>query len=504
MDKEGLTQQNCSIEKTNSCDIDMKLRTKNDLVVETVRKRISTGGLGRGERLPSIRTLAAQLCVSSSTVSEAYDRLVAEGSVTARPGAGYYVNDVSVHPEVARMRRDHAIDPFWVSRQALETDPTVWQPGCGWLPGAWMPRALLETALRDAARSPETVLTGYGPAMGAPGVRALISRRWAESQLYVSPEQILLTGSGTQALDLVCRILLKSGDCVLIDDPCYFNFRALLTVHGVRIVSVPFTPEGPDLAVFAEILSRERPRLYLTNSGLQNPTGGTLSLKNAHAVLMLARQCGTYVIEDDIFADFAPPPSASFAPLDGLDRVVRIGSFSKTLTASLRCGYIAAHPDLIEALVDLQIATGFAGVSPLAAQIVQHVIESGAYRRHMDALNTKLSRARRDCISRLAALGVQPWIIPKGGFSLWCAVPDRCDASRLAQLALKEGMLLAPGAVFSDSLQAARFMRFNVAQMGDPEIFRRLAALIERTRESWQEYQPSPGASFSRNGDTGR
>ena len=83
-------------------------------------------------------------------------------------------------------------------------------------------------------------------------------------------------------------------------------------------------------------------------------------------------------------------------------------------------------------------------------------------------------------------------------------MPDRCDASRLAQLALKEGMLLAPGAVFSDSLQAARFMRFNVAQMGDPEIFRRLAALIERTRESWQEYQPSPGASFSRNGDTGR
>lgn len=484
MDNRAFTQQNCLAEKTNSSDIDMKSQTKSQLVVDAVRKRVATGGLARGERLPSIRILATQFCVSPSTVSEAYDRLVAEGSVVARPGSGYYVNDVVARPAGMRTRRDYVVDPFWVSRQALEADPVLMQPGCGWLPDSWMPRSLLHTGLRDAARSPGAVLTGYGPAMGSPGVRVLLSRRWAESQLYVSPEQILLTGSGTQALDLVCRLLLKPGDCVLIDDPCYFNFRALLTVHGVRIVSVPFMPEGPDLTAFAEVLSQERPSLYLTNSGLQNPTGGMLGLKNAHAVLMLARQYATYIVEDDIFADFAPSPNASLAPLDGLDRVIRIGSFSKTLTASLRCGYIAAHPDLIEALVDLQIATGFAGVSPVSAQIVQHVIESGSYRRHMDALNTKLSRARRDCASRLAALGVQPWFIPRGGFSLWCIMPDRCDASRLAQLALKEGMVLAPGAVFSDSRQARHFMRFNVAQMVHPEIFSHLAVLIERTRES--------------------
>jgi DNA-binding transcriptional MocR family regulator len=148
---------------------------------------------------------------------------------------------------------------------------------------------------------------------------------------------------------------------VLVDDPCYFNFHALLRAHRVRIVGVPYTPNGPDTVQFEQVLAEHRPRLYITNSALHNPTGATLSPVTAHRVLKLADQFGLTIVEDDIFADFEPEPAPRLAAFDGLDRVIQIGSFSKTLSASVRCGYIAARPDWIEGLIDLKIATSFGG-----------------------------------------------------------------------------------------------------------------------------------------------
>ena len=106
--------------------------------------------------------------------------------------------------------------------------------------------------------------------------------------IEASPDQILLTGSGTQAIDLICRFLLRPGDTVLVDDPCYFNFQALLRAHRVKIVGVPYTPTGPDIAAFEAALPRDRPRLYITNSALHNPTGATLSPQTAHRLLSAA------------------------------------------------------------------------------------------------------------------------------------------------------------------------------------------------------------------------
>ena len=109
---------------------------------------------------------------------------------------------------------------------------------------------------------------------------------------------------------------------------------------------MPYTPSGPDIAAFETVLSAERPRLYITNSALHNPTGATLSPQTAYELLSAAAAHDLTIVEDDIFADFEPEPSPRLAVLDGLDRVIRIGSFSKTLSASVRCGYIAARAGL--------------------------------------------------------------------------------------------------------------------------------------------------------------
>ena len=171
------------------------------------------------------------------------------------------------------------------------------------------------------------------------------------------------------------------------------------------------------------------------------------------------------IVEDEIFADFEPEPSPRLAALGGLDRVVRIGSFSKTLSASVRCGYILARADWIEALVDLQIATNFGGPSPVAAELVLGVLGDDAYRRHLKTLRARLDHARRVVAAALAGLGVAIWTDPRGGFTLWGRLPDGCSAAAVARAAMVEGLVLAPGNIFSVSRSANDMMRFNVAQI---------------------------------------
>lgn len=447
--------------------------TRTGEVMKAIRMKLSSRALVSGDRLPSIRRFAATMGVSPSTVVEAYDRLAAEGLIRARRGSGFYVAGTGLPPmtlAATGARRDRAVDPFWVSRQSLDADPAVPKPGCGWLPADWMPTGALRRAMRTLARSGDALLADYGGTRGSLALRRLLLGRFAEEGIEASPDQILLTASGTQAIDLICRFLLAPGDTVLVDDPCYFNFQALLRAHRARVVGVPSTPSGPDPAAFEAVVAAERPRLYITNSALHNPTGATLSPQTAFRILSAASAHDLTIVEDDIFADFEPEPSPRLAVLDGLDRVIRIGSFSKTLSASIRCGYIAARADWIEGLVDLQVATSFGGPSPVATELVAAVLAGGGYRKHMADLRQRLSRARQETAARLEPLGIRPWLMPRGGFYLWCRLPEGHDSATVARAALEENIVLAPGNVFSVSQSAAAFLRFNVAQSGDPRV----------------------------------
>lgn len=447
--------------------------TRTAMVMEAVRQKISSRSLEPGERLPSIRSFAATLSVSPSTVVEAYDRLVAEGLIRSQPGSGFFVLGTAAPLALAEIgpRLDQAIDPFWVSRQSLDARKEMLKPGCGWLPAEWMPNNAMRRALRSLARADEEILTDYGSTRGASNLRRLLARQFAEEGISIDPNQMLLTGSGTQAIDLICRFLLRPGDTVMVDDPCYFNFQALLRAHQAKVVSVPYLSNGPDIDVLRDLLTRSKPRLYITNSALHNPTGATLSPQTAHRILKLAAGHDLTIVEDDIFTAFEPDASPRLAALDGLDRVIRIGSFSKTLSASIRCGYIAARSDWVEALVDLQVATNFGGPSPFAAELVFSTLRDGSFRKHMEAIRRRLARARRETATRLRMIGVHPQLMPRGGFYLWCRLPDNLDASEVARAALRENVILAPGNVFSVSQSMPDFLRFNVSQMAEPRIF---------------------------------
>lgn len=452
-----------------------------ETVMATIRQRIAARSLTPGARLPSIRAFAKAMQVSKSTVVEAYERLAAEGAIRSRPGSGFYAAGSLAPLSLAEIgpRLDRAIDPLWVSRQSLEAGGEMLKPGCGWMPASWMPQSALRRALRTVARADDVDLADYGTPLGLPSLRQLLARRMEGHGMDVPPEQIMLTESGTQAIDLLCRFLIEPGDTVLVDDPCYFNFHALLRAHRAKVVSVPYTQTGPDIELFAQALAEHKPRLYITNSAIHNPTGAILSPVTAHRLLKLADQSDLTIIEDDIFADFEHSPAPRLAAFDGLSRVVHIGSFSKTLSASVRCGFIAAPRDWIEQLTDLKIATTFGG-GRLAAELVLALLRDGSYRKHRDLLRARLARAMGETSARLKEIGITPWIDQPAGLFLWCSLPDGVDAADIARRALADNIVLAPGNAFSLSGTASRFLRFNVAQCADERIFRVLEAAMAR------------------------
>lgn len=467
-------QKNCYVYETNTVegeDVNRQGTRINAVMVE-IQSRIAARTYLPGARLPSVRAQARAMQVSVSTVVEAYERLAAGGIIASRPGSGFYVEGPVAPLTLTQIgpRLDREIDPLWVSRQSLETDASTLKPGCGWLPAAWLYEAGMRRALRTLARADTFELAEYATPLGHPALRQLLSRRLANTGIEAGPEQIMLTDSGTQAIDLICRFLLEPGDVVLVDDPCYFNFHALLKAHRVQVVGVPYTSRGPDVEQFAAALREHSPRLYITNSGIHNPTGATLSPVIAHRLLKLADQSDLVIVEDDIFADFETHPAPRLAAFDGLSRVIHIGSFSKTISASLRCGYIATRTHWIENLVDLKIATSFGG-GRLAAEMMLIALTDSGYRKHMETLRRRLAEQMVRTIARLKAIGIEPWTVPQAGLFLWCRLPEGMDAAVIARSCLKDGVVLAPGNAFSQSLSARDFLRFNVAQSTDDRVF---------------------------------
>lgn len=453
--------------------------TRIDAVMAEIQSRIASRTYLPGTRLPSVRAQARAMEVSISTVVEAYERLMAEGIIASRPGSGFYVAGPIAPLALAQLgpRLDREVDPLWVSRQSLETDATALKPGCGWLPSAWLYETGIRRALRALARSDALELTEYATPLGHPALRQFLARRLANAGVEAVPNQIMLTDSGTQAIDMICRFLLEPGDTVLVDDPCYFNFHALLKAHRVQAVGVPYTPNGPDVQRFEAALKEHSPRLYITNSGIHNPTGATLSPVTAHRLLKVADSSDLVIVEDDIWADFEISPAPRLAAFDGLSRVIQIGSFSKTISASLRCGYIAARRDWIESLVDLKIATTFGG-GRLAADAVLMALTGSGYRKHMETVRQRLATEMARTIARLDVLGIKPWLVPQAGIYLWCRLPQGMDAATIARACLKDGVVLAPGNAFSLSLSASDFLRFNVAQSTDARVFDVLARAL--------------------------
>ena len=223
---------------------------------------------------------------------------------------------------------------------------------------------------------------------------------------------------------------------------------------------------------------RRDPRL---ESLAHNPTGGSLSLPVAHGLLQLAERHDFHIVEDDPFADILAPSSPRLAALDQLRRVLYIGTFSKTLSASLRVGYVAAHPTAAASLADIKLLTAVA-TSDQVERFVFRLISAEHYLRHIRRLRGRVAEATSQAVADLAAIGLDVVRPRDGGFYLWAELPNRIDEVELCREAAARSIFLAPGRVFRPDRQAqAPSIRINVAHASNTRFlaFMRQALTID-------------------------
>jgi DNA-binding transcriptional MocR family regulator len=456
-------------------------------IAAQIRRAVADGVLGEGDRLPTIRELAARLEVHRDTVGLAYEALAAEGVVQARVGRGTFVRGRRSEEPVAgrgeapafaatalRLLEIHRARPHYpeggdlVRLHALVPDPKDF------------PVDAFRRALGRAFDGGGAALLGYGGPHGHLGLREVLASRLRSAGVLVGAESVVLCQGASQGISLALRLYADAGDAVAVEEPTYHNVLASLAALGLRAVPVPMRDDGPDLDCVDRVLRRPEVRCFYTIPTFHNPMGTTTALAQRRELLAIAERTGKPLVEDAFEMDlrFAGRPIAPLAGLDESGLVVQLVSFSKSLFPGLRAGALVARGRAVEALLALKHATDLGGALPLQAALADFV-QSGAYDRHLAGLRRKLRR-RRDAL--LAALaGEMPagvtWTTPEGGYQVWVELPEPLDSRDVFAEAARAGVLVAPGHQFNHDGRPSRGLRLTFAQ-ADEEAIRRGVALL--------------------------
>jgi GntR family transcriptional regulator/MocR family aminotransferase len=362
-------------------DVHISLSGRGELAAQIYRQLLDAildGRLRSGERLPPTRELAKRLQVSRNTVAVAYDRLVADGFLVGRAGAGTFVSGEPVRGRTAP-RGVVRPRPVWASMP----EPTPWTgpvpydfrvgvPDPGLFPMAtW--RRLVAGELRRAP-------AGYGDPSGHEGLREAIARHIGISRsVRASAADVLITSGAQQALDLVGRVLIEPGTVVAVEEPGYPPARELFRSLGARVAGVPVDGEGIDVAAIPGAA-----RLVYVTPSHQFPLGTPMSLARRAALLAWAERRQAVVIEDDYDSEFryGDRPLEPLQSLDRAGRVVYVGSFSKTLLPMLRLGFLVAPASLGAALRAAKRVTDWHGELTTQAALARF-IDEGLLARHI-------------------------------------------------------------------------------------------------------------------------
>ena len=464
-------------------------------IVSNFINLIEENKLRAGAKLPSIRQFAKSHAVSVFTVADAYDRLVAQGYLVSRANTGFFVRRtafVDTPSAEGGIRRRAPFDSMWCLREVFENRGLALKPGCGWLPDTWLFKEGVQRGFRALAADGND-LGGYGDPLGYKPLRQVIRDLMSEQEITVNLGQVLLTQGSSQAMDLAARSLVKPGDAVLVDDPGYANQLFSLRFMGARLLGVPRTPDGYDIAAMERLIEEHRPSVFFTQPRLHSPTGSVASLSQMHRVLSLIEKHDMVLVENDIYADLDLVARQSFASLDQLTRVVYIRSFSKTMSPNLRTGYVVANPDLIEEFAQLKMMSGLTS-SEISERIAHHVLTDGRWRKHLKNVQARLAEAHQQTSTRLTDLGFRIFAEPKSGLFLWAHHPDIDDTAILSTEATDRDIMMGPGHLYSTSLEPTHWLRFNPAFCQDDRSYSFLEQACKR-HAALRDEQPLSAAA---------
>lgn len=436
-----------------------------------LRGEILSGILPAGSRLSSIRKAAAEFEVSKNTVVEAYDQLVLSNLVSAKAGSGFVVIFRGDAESGKPKHVAEAVDIASLLSAQLSQNFEI-RVGDGRPPTSWTEQSEIKRYLSGNGRMLPTDADAYGSALGYFPLRQQIALRLQRQQVQAKEDGLLLSFGANHALDLIIRAMLLPGDTVLVDEPGYYPLFAKLALAQVRTIGVRRLPDGPDVDDLIAKIRSERPKLFFTQSLGHNPTGGSITLPVAHAILKVATQYNLVIVEDDPFSDLPTAANSRLATLDQLNSVISVGTFSKTLSAGLRSGFIAARSDRIAALAELKMLTTV-NSSGHVERLIHRLLVAGHYDRHLKRLGQRTEAALTRVRDNLLRGGHQIYAEKNNGYYLYLMLPEGVDDMELARRGAKDSIFVAPGSLFclDRSNPLARGIRINVSRADSPKFY---------------------------------
>jgi GntR family transcriptional regulator/MocR family aminotransferase len=350
---------------------------KTAALFEQLRDGIVSGRLSAGDRLPPTRDIANQLGVSRNTVTTVYGRLAAEGYIEGRAGAGSYVS-TGVSAATHRRQLPAALEP--ITRAA--SSAVEWSlGGFDEIPPAFD----LRTGRPDPALFPllewrrcmttamQTAPGGYGHPAGIPALRRAIAHWVGRSRaVEANADQVIITAGAQQGIDLVTRLLVAPGQVVAVEDPGYPPAAGLFAASGAKVVPVPVDSEG----IVVEQIPTDACMVYTTPSH-QSPTGVTMGMARRRELLHFAEDHNVAIIEDDYDSEYrhSDRPLEPLHRLDNHGRVIYVGTFSKTLSPSLRLGFIVLPQSLVRHAINLRSLIDWQPPATVQATLLRFIVD---------------------------------------------------------------------------------------------------------------------------------
>jgi DNA-binding transcriptional MocR family regulator len=445
---------------------------------ETVAHRITgmieAGTLRVGDRVPSVRHFSHQQGVSVSTVLQAYRVLENQGWVEARPQSGYYVRRTArtlpAEPEISQPSGD--VTPVEVKDVILQFFKAAQQPGVVQMGAALgdpasFPTRALSRALSTAGKRHRDTGNANDLPPGNLALRTQIARRAVESGCALAPDDIVITTGCTEALQLCLRAVAKPGETILIESPTYHTTLQVIESLGLCALEIPTHPrEGVSLEALEYALDHEKVAACLLMPTIHNPLGSCMPVESKKRLMKLLAERDIPLIEDDVWGDTgfeAPrPPAVKSYDEDGL--VLLCSSFSKTIAPGYRVGWVAPGR-YRQQLEYLKLVSSLANPS-LPSLAVAEFLENGGYDHHLRTirrLHAEQVQATFELLEEYFSQQYFPGGIrvtrPAGGQVLWVELPENIDTVKLFQVALRENICIAPGAMFSAKGKFRNFMR---------------------------------------------
>ncbi len=449
-----------------------------------------------GERLPSIRHLADQKRLSISTVMQALRLLEDRGLIDARPQAGYFVRH-RAHQLTTVASVENPKEPLYVGItnslmrvcQANEA-PGVVQLGSAWPPDELLPtRRIQQLVGTIVRRSPELLSTVSCYGSNEPNfIRQVIRRAldWGS----ISGEEIVVTTSCTEALQLCLRAVTKPGDTIAIESATYFVLLQLIESMGLKALEIPTDPciglsvDALELALDAGLVTA---CLFIPN--VNNPLGCVMPEANKKRVAELLSKHGIPLIEDDIYSDlhFSQHRPWPIKAYDTSGHVMMCSSFSKAVSPAARVGYVVAGRYTEQVSLLKTISSG--ATSPFFQAVLAEFIGTSSYDKQL----RKMRRTMEERVARMSD-GVATFFPsecrvsePQGGFVLWVQLPEQVNAMALHEYAIARRVAFMPGQLFSGSGKYVNYLRLNCCNGWTPEIIRgvqRLGELVHQAADA--------------------